>query len=244
VAEAEAAVEAEAAEEQEEAEEKEEAATEGAQQDRGNDVSHVFLISTIDRPIPNEFICPITLELMQDPVIAKDGHTYERGAILDWFRESKAAGRGAISPKTGDKIGRQLVPNHGFRALITDHLEHETICQSNHPQTKYEPTGTEEMKQEAAKEAIRQPRHHKQSASGDMHHENPHGMDAAEGDVVEAALTALLASLNLSQYLHTFADEGYDELNDVAHLTVDQLIADIGMKQGHARRLARHFGRS
>ena len=30
---------------------------------------------------PNIFVCPITQELMQDPVIAIDGHTYEKTAI-------------------------------------------------------------------------------------------------------------------------------------------------------------------
>jgi outer membrane biosynthesis protein TonB len=63
---------------------------------------------------PNEFLCPIILELMRDPVVAKDGHTYERKAIEDWFRQS------SISPKTLDVIGRQLTPNHTVRALIGD----------------------------------------------------------------------------------------------------------------------------
>jgi hypothetical protein len=32
-----------------------------------------------------ELICPITQELMRDPVVAEDGYTYEREAILRWF---------------------------------------------------------------------------------------------------------------------------------------------------------------
>jgi Mg-chelatase subunit ChlD len=35
--------------------------------------------------IPNEFICPISMDLMIDPVIAPDGHTYERSAITEWL---------------------------------------------------------------------------------------------------------------------------------------------------------------
>lgn len=32
-----------------------------------------------------ELICPITQELMRDPVVAEDGYTYEKEAILRWF---------------------------------------------------------------------------------------------------------------------------------------------------------------
>ncbi len=35
---------------------------------------------------PQEFICPITQELMDDPVVGKDGHTYERKAITQWLQ--------------------------------------------------------------------------------------------------------------------------------------------------------------
>lgn len=34
----------------------------------------------------DEFSCPITRELMRDPVIAADGHTYDREAIEMWLR--------------------------------------------------------------------------------------------------------------------------------------------------------------
>ena len=36
-------------------------------------------------PIPQEYICPITAEIMTDPVIGTDGHTYERSAITEWL---------------------------------------------------------------------------------------------------------------------------------------------------------------
>lgn len=34
-----------------------------------------------------DLTCPITLELFRDPVIAGDGHVYEREAITSWIRE-------------------------------------------------------------------------------------------------------------------------------------------------------------
>lgn len=38
-------------------------------------------------PVPAEFICPITNEIMQDPVMTIFGHNFERGALLEWLRE-------------------------------------------------------------------------------------------------------------------------------------------------------------
>ena len=34
---------------------------------------------------PDELRCPITYEMMTDPVITVDGHTYERSSITEWF---------------------------------------------------------------------------------------------------------------------------------------------------------------
>ena len=34
---------------------------------------------------PSSLHCPITHEVFQDPVIAADGHTYERQAITQWL---------------------------------------------------------------------------------------------------------------------------------------------------------------
>jgi hypothetical protein len=45
---------------------------------------------------PKRFLCPITREVMTDPVTAADGHTYDRAAILRWFLT-----RGRTSPLTG-----------------------------------------------------------------------------------------------------------------------------------------------
>ena len=40
-----------------------------------------------DDDIPNELICPITMELMTEPVIAADGHSYEKAAIEEWLKD-------------------------------------------------------------------------------------------------------------------------------------------------------------
>ncbi len=55
-------------------------------------------------------ICPITQEPFTDPVVAEDGHTYDRQAITRWLASNKT------SPMTRELIGPQLVPNVLARA--------------------------------------------------------------------------------------------------------------------------------
>lgn len=66
---------------------------------------------------PNEqqaLKCPITLEYFVDPVIAADGHTYEREALLTWLASKNK------SPITGLPLDRNapLIPNHTLRSFI------------------------------------------------------------------------------------------------------------------------------
>ena len=70
------------------------------------------------REIPDALTCSITLEIMQDPVFATDGHTYERSAIESWLTNNRT------SPKTGEPLATTvLFPNHGARQQISDLLE-------------------------------------------------------------------------------------------------------------------------
>lgn len=65
---------------------------------------------------PHEhFICPISLDIMKDPVVASDGQTYERVEIQMWLEKS------SISPKTGLELpSKVLYPNVMAKALIGD----------------------------------------------------------------------------------------------------------------------------
>ncbi|GJQ86807.1 hypothetical protein Trydic_g5595 [Trypoxylus dichotomus] len=46
--------------------------------------------STWDKTdVPIDFLCPITHEIMREPVIVSDGFTYERRAITEWFMSGK-----------------------------------------------------------------------------------------------------------------------------------------------------------
>lgn len=61
----------------------------------------------------NAFICPISFEIMRDPVICADGHSYERENIERWLRINPC------SPKTNLPLPNTiLIPNHNLRAAI------------------------------------------------------------------------------------------------------------------------------
>ncbi|XP_020217904.1 U-box domain-containing protein 19 [Cajanus cajan] len=62
----------------------------------------------------DDFRCPISLELMSDPVTIETGHSYDRSSILKWFRSGNAT-----CPKTGRRLNStELVPNLVLRRLI------------------------------------------------------------------------------------------------------------------------------
>ena len=68
--------------------------------------------------LPEDFVCPITQELMQDPVFASDGHTYERSALVCWLKVKNT------SPKTGMELEHAMVfPNHMARSMIREWQE-------------------------------------------------------------------------------------------------------------------------
>jgi len=65
------------------------------------------------RRVPDAYLCPITYEIMIDPVICSDGHSYSRAAIEKWLRRSNR------SPKTNLELQhRILTPNYALRAAI------------------------------------------------------------------------------------------------------------------------------
>ncbi|XAR50161.1 Ubiquitin--protein ligase [Bertholletia excelsa] len=63
---------------------------------------------------PEDFRCPISLELMTDPVTVSTGQTYDRASIQKWLKAGNI-----ICPKTGAKLtNTELVPNSTLRRLI------------------------------------------------------------------------------------------------------------------------------
>uniref|UniRef100_A0A0D9YPD1 RING-type E3 ubiquitin transferase n=1 Tax=Oryza glumipatula TaxID=40148 RepID=A0A0D9YPD1_9ORYZ len=63
--------------------------------------------------VPSHFICPIMQEVMNDPYVAADGHTYEQQAIKAWLKKHK------VSPVTRRILPNlSVIPNHSLRAAI------------------------------------------------------------------------------------------------------------------------------
>ena len=63
--------------------------------------------------IEASMLCPISFEVMEDPVICADGFSYERSAITHWLETS------TVSPMTGaDLANTNLTTNHTLRGLI------------------------------------------------------------------------------------------------------------------------------
>ncbi|XP_050368119.1 U-box domain-containing protein 17 [Argentina anserina] len=64
--------------------------------------------------IPKDFCCPISLDLMREPVIISTGQTYDRSSISRWLEEGHCT-----CPKTGQMLpNTRLVPNRALRNLI------------------------------------------------------------------------------------------------------------------------------
>lgn len=90
--------------------------------------------SELDRSIlPNMPVCPISQEPMQDPVVAADGHTYERAAIARWLTSSDK------SPLTGEILAhKELVPNYMLLSSLREAAATAaapTPISGNHPPT-------------------------------------------------------------------------------------------------------------
>ena len=75
--------------------------------------------------IPEEFLCPITTEIMVFPVVASDGHTYSHNGIAEWMRHKQS------SPQTGQMMDARLVPNHHLRSNILDWIDKHRITEKN-----------------------------------------------------------------------------------------------------------------
>jgi hypothetical protein len=73
--------------------------------------------------LPEDLCCPITCELMKDPVITADGTTFERCAIQEWFSTGART-----SPTTNEPLENlTLIPNHVCKRLINALMEERSL---------------------------------------------------------------------------------------------------------------------
>lgn len=70
------------------------------------------------RHVPEHFLCKITFEIMEDPVITPNGISYERKAIMEHFKKNgwtDPISRESLDPKS-------LYPNIGLRDAVKEFL--------------------------------------------------------------------------------------------------------------------------
>ncbi|CAF4393659.1 unnamed protein product [Rotaria sp. Silwood2] len=73
----------------------------------------------------NAITCCITKAILRDPVVAADGFTYEREAILNWFKDSNR------SPMTNQELeNKELKPNHAVKSIL------QSFCDSKKNEKK------------------------------------------------------------------------------------------------------------
>uniref|UniRef100_A0A0E0KH07 RING-type E3 ubiquitin transferase n=1 Tax=Oryza punctata TaxID=4537 RepID=A0A0E0KH07_ORYPU len=65
------------------------------------------------------FVCPLTKQVMRDPVTIETGQTFEREAILKWFRECRDNGRRPTCPLTQRELrDTEVAPSVALRSVI------------------------------------------------------------------------------------------------------------------------------
>ncbi|PNH03017.1 U-box domain-containing protein 10 [Tetrabaena socialis] len=63
---------------------------------------------------PSSFYCPVSMELMADPVMVATGHTYDRQCIEKWLAQGNRT-----CPVTGMRLRHlELTPNYALRTAI------------------------------------------------------------------------------------------------------------------------------
>jgi hypothetical protein len=68
----------------------------------------------VDVPRFQSLCCPITHDVMVDPVVASDGYTYDRRAIEQWLEQN------GTSPMTGESLRPEFTPNLAVLELMNE----------------------------------------------------------------------------------------------------------------------------
>lgn len=72
-------------------------------------------------PLYDAFVCPLTNQVMRDPVTLENGQTFEREAIEKWFKECRESGRRLLCPLTLQELrSTELNPSMALRNTIEE----------------------------------------------------------------------------------------------------------------------------
>ena len=77
---------------------------------------------------PAHLLCPITQVLLEDPVVAADGHVYSRSAIALWVSNAHEQGGELRSPMTNLPLSNaELRPVHALRAAVEEWKQRASV---------------------------------------------------------------------------------------------------------------------
>lgn len=72
-------------------------------------------------PIYDAFVCPLTKQVMRDPVTLENGQTFDRKSIEKWFKECRESGRKLVCPLTLKELrSTDLKPSIALRNTIEE----------------------------------------------------------------------------------------------------------------------------
>ncbi|XP_077246908.1 U-box domain-containing protein 44-like isoform X3 [Tasmannia lanceolata] len=99
--------------------------------DPGSQSDESYLLDRLHiEPIYDSFVCPLTKQVMQDPVTIENGQSYEREAIEKWFKECKESGRKPICPLTLKELrSTDLNPSIAIRNTIEEWSARNEVAQ-------------------------------------------------------------------------------------------------------------------
>ena len=70
-----------------------------------------------------DYLCPVSLCLLDDAVVAMDGITYSRKSIQAHIDFCKETGKPLTSPMTGERMEAMLVPNVLIRRIVSEYVQ-------------------------------------------------------------------------------------------------------------------------
>lgn len=91
--------------------------TECADEEEDREVDEAVATNDLDETevvVPSKFICPLTLDIMKDPLMSRHGQNYERKAIMEWIHQGNDT-----CPMTRQPLKLSgLITNHQLKQQI------------------------------------------------------------------------------------------------------------------------------
>ncbi|KAH7352713.1 hypothetical protein KP509_19G059800 [Ceratopteris richardii] len=100
--------------------------------------THMLQIS-----VPKYFLCPISLELMSDPVTLRSGQTFDRSSIQQWLDDGNSTCPVTRMPIDPDQD--EPIPNHALRRMIQNWCVQNRACGVERIRTPRQPPSLKDI---------------------------------------------------------------------------------------------------